>query len=127
MDPGFGVWIALDADGFSGSFACARVGGSSLAADREAAQVTDAAVAFDGLEAFEVQADFAAEIAFGDVFAFLDGVNDLGELLFVQIFGTDSGIDGGAFEDDLGIGGTDSIDIAQGDIDAFVAGDIDSE
>jgi hypothetical protein len=127
MDPGFGVRIPLDADSFSGSFAGACVGGGSLAADGQAAQVTYAAVAFDGLEAFEVESDFAAEITFGDVFSFLDGVNDLGELLFVQIFGTDGGIDGRAFEDDPGVGRADSIDIAQGDIDAFVAGDIDTE
>ena len=40
--------------------------------------MTDAAIALDALEAFEVHAEFAAQIAFDDILAFLDGVNNLG-------------------------------------------------
>lgn len=127
MDPCLGVGIALDAHSLAGPFSGASVGGRALTADGEAAEVPHAAVTFDGLEAFQVESDFAAEIAFGGVFAFLDGVNDLGELLFVQVFGADLGIDGSAFEDDLGIGRANSVNVTEGDINAFVTGNINAE
>jgi hypothetical protein len=127
VDAGFGVGITLYADRFAGSFSGPSVGGSALAADRETAQMPDAAITFDGLEPFEVQADFAAEIAFDDVFAFLDGVNDLGKLLFVEVFGTERGIDLCAFEDGGRVDGADAIDIAEGNVNAFLGWNINTE
>jgi hypothetical protein len=127
VDTSFGVGITLDTDGAARALAGARVGGGTLAADREATEMPDAAVTLDGLEPFEVETDFASQIAFGDVFAFLNGVQDLGELLFVQVLGTDGGIDGGMIQDDPGVGGSDPIDVTERDLDPFVAWNIDTE
>ena len=91
MNAGLRRGIAHHADGFAGAFAGAGVGLRTLSADRQTAQVADAPVAFDGLEALEVQTEFTAEVALDDIFAFLDGVDDLGQLLFVQILGPDAG------------------------------------
>jgi len=46
--------------------------------------MADTAVALDTLQALEIHAQFAAQVAFDDILAFLDRVNDLGELLFGQ-------------------------------------------
>ncbi len=81
VDAGLGVRVALHADGFARAFARAGVGLRALAAHGQAAHVADAAVALDALQALEVHAEFAAQVAFDDVLAFLDRVNDLGELL----------------------------------------------
>ena len=89
--------------------------------------MAEAPITLDGLQALEVEADFTAEIAFGDVFALLDRVDDLGQLLFVQILGAEGGIDVGFCEDFLRIDRPDSVDVTQRDVDAFFGGDIYSE
>jgi hypothetical protein len=123
VDAGFGVWIALDADGFAGSLPRAGVGLCALTAHRQAAHVADAAIAFDGLEPLEVHADFAAQISFDDVFAVLNGVNDLRELLFGQIFRPDGRVDVGAGQDFDGVTRADAVNVAQRDIDALIGWD----
>ena len=120
MDASFGFGIALHADGLPWTLACAGVGGSALSADRQSAQMADAPITFDGLKPLQVDADFASQVAFDDVFAVLDGVDNLGELRLGQVFRPDIGADLGLFEDDLGIGGADAIDVAQRDVDAFL-------
>src|SRR5438552_14834443 len=127
MNAGFGIGITLNADGLARSLAGPGIGLGALTADRQPTQMADAAITLDGLEALEVQTDFAAQVAFGDVFAVLDGVDELRQLLFVQIFGAQSRIDAGLGQDRLGIDRSDAIDITQRDFDAFIGGDIDSE
>src|SRR5690349_18253356 len=101
MNAGFGSWAADDADSLARAFAGARVGLGTLAANRQPTQMANAAVAFDALEALQVHTDFAAEVAFDDVFAVLDRVNDLGKLLLGEILGANGGIDVGPLKDDL--------------------------
>src|SRR5262245_42098592 len=120
MDTGFGVGIALDSDGLARSFARARVGGRSLAAHGQAAQVPDAAVGLDALEPLQVHTDFAAQVAFDHVLSFLDGVNDLGELLFGEILRADARLDVCAFEDHHRVGRSDPVNVSERDINAFV-------
>jgi hypothetical protein len=126
VDAGFGVGIALDTDSFAGAFASAGVGGSALAANGQAAQMADAAVALNALEALEVHAQLAPQIAFDDVFAVLDGMNNLGQLLFIQVLGTDGGIDLGLGQDDFGIGRADAKDVAQSDVNSLLARDFNT-
>ena len=59
MKKGLGLGF-LDADGFTGAFASAGVGGGALAAHGEAAAMANAAVTVDRLEALEVALKFAA-------------------------------------------------------------------
>ena len=127
MDPGLGVWVALNADGLPRSFAGACVGGGALTANRQTAQVPNTAITLYGLEPFQVEAQLAAEITFGDIFALLNGVEDLGELLLVEVLGANRGVDGGTVEDHLGIGRTDPVDVTQSDVNALVTGNIDAE
>ena len=89
----------------------------------DSAQVTDAAITLDALQPLQVHADFAAQVAFNDVFAILDRVNNLRELLLGQILGADARIDICASEDLVRVGGTDAINVAQGDFDALVGRD----
>ena len=124
MDAGLGVGVALHADGLAGTFAGAGVGLGALAADREAAQMADATVALDALEALQVHTDFAAEIAFDDVLAILDGVHDLRELSFAQVFRAHCAIDARAFQNLFRIHRADSVDITKRDIDALLRGNV---
>jgi len=127
MDAGLSGGTANHTDGFARSFARARVGLSALATDWQAAQVTDAAVAFDTLQALQIHADLAAEIAFDDVLAILDGMDNQGELLLGKVFGANGGVDPGIGQDDFGITGANAVNVAQSDIDAFVGGDFYSD
>src|SRR5208337_5588778 len=123
MDTGFGGRTADDTDRLARAFAGARVGLGALAADRQAAQMADAAIAFDALQPFEVHADLAAQIAFDDVFAILDGMNDLGKLLFGQVLGSNGRINLRLAQDYDRVAGADAVDITQGNVDALVRGD----
>jgi len=120
MNAGFGGGTAHDTDGFARAFAGAGVGLGALPAHGQAPQVTDAAIAFDALKTLEVHADLAAEIAFDDVFAFLNGMDDLRELLLAQVLGADVRVDVGAGQDIFGIAGADAINVAQSDFDALI-------
>ena len=119
MDAGFGVRIALHADGLARALPRTRVSLGALTADRQAAEVADAAVALDTLEALQVHTDFAAQIAFDHVFAFLDGVHDLRKLRFAQIFSADGAINIGALQNLLRIDRTNSVNVTKRDIDAL--------
>jgi hypothetical protein len=127
MDAGFRVRIALDTDGLARTFARTRVGRGALTANRQAAQVADAAIALDALQTLEVHTQFAAQVTFDDVFAVLDCMNDLGHLLFRQVLGADLRFDLGFFQDLDRVGRSDAIDVAQSDVDSLVAGDFYSD
>src|SRR5438128_2652869 len=120
MDARFGRRVAHDADGLARAFAGARVGLGALAANRQPAQMANPTIALDTLKPFQIHADFPAQIAFNNTFGILDGMNDLGELLFSQVLGANAGIDIGAGENILRVAGPDAINVSQGDLDALV-------
>ena len=120
MDTGLSGWAADHADGLARALASAGISLSALAANGQTAQVADAAVAFDALQALEVHANLPAQVTFDHVFAVLDRMDDLGELLFGQVFGANIGIDLGVNQNDLGVAGTDAVDVSQGDLNPFV-------
>ncbi len=122
MDAGFGGGVADDANGLARAFAGAGVGLGALTANGQTAKVADAAMALDGLEALEVHANLAAQIAFDDVFAVLNRVNNLRELLLGQILGADAGFDVCPGEDDFGIVRADAVNVTQSNINALVWG-----
>ncbi len=113
-------WAPDDADSLARAFAGAGIGLGALAANRKAAQVTDTAIAFDTLQAFEVHADFTAQITFNDVLPILNRMHNLRELLLSKVLGTDGGVDVGLGQDIDCVAGTDAVDITQGDVDALV-------
>ena len=127
MDAGLGARVADDADGLARTFAGTGVGLGALAAHGQTAQMANSPITFDALQALEVHADFAAEIAFDDVLAILNGMNDLGELRFGQILGADARVDLGAGEDVYGVARANAVNVTQGDVDAFVRGNFYSD
>jgi len=120
MNARLGVGIALHTHCLARAFACAGVGGSALAADGQAAQMADAAIALDALQALEVHAQLAAQVTFDDVFAILNGVNDLGQLPLVQIFGAQGGINLGLGKDDLRVGRANAVNVAERNVNALL-------
>ena len=83
-------------------------------------------VTFNILQPLQVQAHFTPKIAFDDILPFLDGVNDLGKLLFVQILRADIGIDAGLLQYLFRVGGSNSINVTQSNLDPLGARDINS-
>jgi len=126
VDASLRIGIALDANSLARSLAGAGVGGGALATHGQPAQVTDAAVTFDTLKALKVHADFPAEIAFNDVLAVLNGMHNLGQLLFVKVFGADTGVDLGFFQNHLRVAGADAVNVTERNIDAFFSGNFNS-
>src|SRR5687767_9455065 len=98
MNAGLGVRIALHADRLTRTFASAGIGLGALTANWQSARMAGTAVALDSLEAFQVHTDFAAQIAFNDVFAFLDRVHDLRKLGFGEVLRADGAFNAGAFQ-----------------------------
>src|SRR5439155_6672247 len=94
-----------------------------LATDGQTPQVADATVAFDGLKTLQVQTQFTAQVTLDDILAFLDRVNDLRELLFVEVLASDARVNVGFLEDDLCVRRADAVDVAERDVDAFLARD----
>ena len=127
MNTSLGARVAHDTDSFARAFASPGVGLGALTTNGESAQMTHAAVAFDTLQTLEVHADFAAKIAFDDVFAILNGVDNLRKLLFGQILGANAGIDLGVGEDHFGVARSNTVNVAQGDIDALIGRDFYSD
>jgi len=120
VDAGLRIRIALHADSLARALAGTGVGLGALAADRQTAHMADATVAFDALQALEVHAEFAAEIALDHILAFLDGVNDLRKLGLSEVLGADRRINVRALEDDLRVNGADAVDVAQRNVNALV-------
>lgn len=127
MNTSLGARIAHDTDSFARTFAGSGVGLSALTADGESAQMPHSAITLDALQAFEVHADFPAQIAFDNIFAILNGVNDLRKLLFRQILGANARVDFGVGQNDFGIARPDAVNVAQGDVDALVGGNFYSD
>ena len=126
MNAGLGVRIALHADSLARTFACAGIRLGALATDGQSAEMADAAVALDALETLQVHTDFAAEIAFDHVFAVLDGMNDLRKLGFGEVASADGTFDPGFLEDQLCVHRADAINVAKGNIDPLLAGNINT-
>ena len=83
--------------------------------------MADTPVAFDALEPLQIQSQLPAKVAFNDVFAFLNRVNDLRQLLLVQILRANRRINARLLQDDLRIAGADAINVAQSDVDSLFA------
>ena len=86
----------------------------------KSAQMADAAIAFDALQALEIHAEFAAQIAFDDVFAFLDRVDDLRELRLGQILRADRAVNVRALENLQRVDRADAVNVAQRNVYALV-------
>src|SRR5215472_1544197 len=126
MNAGLGGGIADHADRLARAFPRAGVCLCPLSAYRQAAQVTDTAITLDALQPLQVHADLAAQVALDNIFPILDRVNNLRELLLGQIFGADARVDVRVSKDLPRVGRADAIDRAQGDFDAFVGRNFDS-
>ena len=120
MNSGLGVRIPLHSDRLARSFAGAGVGLCPLPSHRQAAHVTHSTVALDALQALEVNTEFSTQIAFDHILAVLDGVYDLRKLRFGEILCPDARVDIGASQHLHRVDWADSIDVAQGNINALV-------
>lgn len=98
---GFGVLVALDADGLARALPGAGIGGSTLAPHGQPAAVPDAPVAVDGLQALEVGLIIAAQIALDEQTALGDGVNQRIELLGRHVLSAHVRVEVGLLDDPL--------------------------
>jgi len=122
MDTCFRSRVTHDTDRLARTFARARVCLGALSANGQAAEMPDASIALDALKTLQVHTDFAAEVAFNDILAILDGMHDLGQLLFAQIFGANCRVNVGFGQNVFRITGADAVNVTQSNIDAFIRG-----
>jgi hypothetical protein len=120
MDAGLGSGIPDDTNRLAGSFARARVSLRPLSPHRQTPLVTHTAVTFDALETFQVHADFAAKITLDNIFAILDGMDNLRKLRLSQVLCADARINLCVRKDILRVGRPDAINIAQCNVDALL-------
>ncbi len=124
---GFCVFVSLNANGFAGTFAGARVGGGALAPDGEPATVTQPAVAVDRLEAFEVGLKFAPQVALDDDFALVNSVDDGTELLLGKVFRANVGVNVRSFQNLASRRWPNAINVRKRCLDTFVARNINTK
>ena len=116
-----------NADGLALALAGTGVGARALAADREAAEVAETAVALDRLEALQVLGDVAAEVAFALIAHADDVLDDLVELLLGEVLRPHGGIEAEGLADLGGPAGADTVDVAEGDLYFLVVGNVYAE
>ena len=122
MDTGLRSRAAHHTDRLSGTFACASVRLGALSAHGQSTQMPDASIALDALKALQIHADFAAEVTLNDIFAILNRMNDLGQLLFAQILGANPGIDIGLGQDVFRVARADAVNVTKRNIYALIRG-----
>jgi hypothetical protein len=89
--------------------------------------MTDAAIRIDSLQTFQIALYIAAQIAFDLQLVVCDGVNDLIQLLRRKIFRPDIWVDIRLLENAPRGAKTDSVDIRQRYLNAFVCWNFNSE
>src|ERR1041384_8284297 len=126
VNSGLRVRVALHANGLARTFARAGVRLGALTANRQTAEMADAAIALDALQALQVDAQFTAQIAFDDILAFLDRMHDLRKLILIEVLGADARVDLRASEDLLRVDRADAVNVAERNVDALLAGNINT-
>lgn len=126
MNASFRVRITLNTNRLSRAFACSGVGLSALASDRESTKMPNSAITFNALQAFQIHAQFTSKVAFDDILAFLDGMDDLRQLLFVQALSSNAGINLSLFEDNFRVDWTNTINVSERNVDPLVAWNINT-
>ena len=89
--------------------------------------MANAAIGIDRLQTFQITLHVAAQIAFDFNFVISDRVNDLVQLLGSEVLRTNVRIDIGLFKNAPRSAKTDSVDVRQRHLDAFVCGNFNSE
>src|SRR5690606_41870066 len=95
--------------------------------DRQAAAVTNAAVAADRLKALQVGGDLTSKVAFERPLVLGDDLEDPVELLFAQVLRTGGRLDAGFLNDLVGPLRADAVDVAKRVRDLLLRGDINAE
>ncbi len=88
--------------------------------------MADAPITFNSLQAFQIHAQFAAQIPLNHIFTLLDGMNDLGQLLFGEVFSPNLRIDGRLLDNGLGINRAETINVAEGNVDPLLAWNVNT-
>ncbi len=110
-------------NGFARALAGACIGTGTLTTYRQAAAMTQTAIAAQVHQALDVHGDFRAQVSFHLVMH-IDDLPDGVDLAFGKIIAFGIPIDVGLSKNLLGSGATDTIDIGQGDLYPFVLGQV---
>src|SRR6476469_1907700 len=117
--------LLLAGDGALGALTGARIGLGPLATHRQAAAMPNALVAADLDLAADIGLHLAAQIALHLEVA-LDVVAQLSDLVVGQVLGAQVPADAGGFQDLLGAGTADAVDVGQRDLHALIAREVDA-
>ena len=113
-------------DGLPLTLAGTGVGAGALTTNRESAAVTTALVGANLDLAADVSSHLTAKVTF-DVVVGLNVVTQCHELIICQLVDAQVTADSGGLQGLGGAGATDSVDVGQGDLEALVARQVDSD
>ena len=117
--------LLLAADLLARTLAGTSVRVRALTANGQAATMTQAAIATDLHEALHVLRNLAVQVAL-HLEILLDVVAQLREILFREVLHANVGINAGIGDDLLGRGLANAVNVGQGDLNALIAGKIDT-
>ena len=89
--------------------------------------MTNTAIAIDRLKTLQVRGEFAAKITLQHPFVLGDDVKYLVELLFRKILSPHIGTQTSFFNEEVGAGGADAVDVTEGKRDFLFRGDFYTE
>src|SRR5262245_52143378 len=115
----------LAGDGLGRAFAGAGIGVGTLAADRQALAVAQAAISAEIHEPLNIHGNFAAKVALDDIVA-VDDFADLQHFGIRQLVDALGCRDVDLLADNLGIDRPDAMDIAKGDFNALVGRNVNA-
>jgi len=118
--------VSLNTHRLAGTLAGSGIGLCALTADGQASAVALTAVGLDGLKSLQVHAQFTTKITLSHILALLDRIHDQRQLSLIQGLGAKRRIDVGPLQNFERIDRTDSVDVAECDIDSLVRRNINS-
>jgi hypothetical protein len=89
--------------------------------------MADTPIALDCLEALEIGADFATEVAFNQDLFLNDGLRDLIEGFLVQLMRPGIRVQAGVFDQAVSQGWPDTVNVPEREWDFFVPGNFDTQ
>jgi hypothetical protein len=104
----------FDSYGFAFALAGSSIGRCALPSAGKPTDVTPSTVALDSLKPLQVHGNIPPKIAFDQILTLLNCLSEFGQLLFIQVAGTDVRIDASGFQDFSGNLWTYAIYVAEG-------------
>ncbi len=116
----------LTSDRLTGALAGPGIGTGALAAYRQGPAMAVTAVAADFAQTVDVLLNLTTQGTFDENRVLIEDGDDLGDLIFGELFGALLRVDARFLEDLLGVGPTHTVEIGQRNPEGLVVGNVDT-